>query len=66
MPRCTDLSCARWRPERLTPRWAIGIRFNGQWFCSSGCVERAARAGLTVVEDILCRRLGGFEETWRY
>lgn len=46
MPRCADLSCARWRPERLTPRWAIGIRFNGQWFCSSGCVERAARAGL--------------------
>lgn len=46
MPRCAETSCARWRPERLTPRWAIGIRLNGEWFCSTACVERAARTGL--------------------
>ena len=27
---------------------------------------RLGRAGLTVVEDILGKRLPGFEETWRY
>jgi hypothetical protein len=46
MPRCADVQCGRWRPERLVPRWATGIRFNGRWYCSRGCVEHAARAGL--------------------
>jgi hypothetical protein len=46
MPRCADPGCGRWRPEVLAPRWASGIRFNGQWYCSRGCVESAAREGL--------------------
>lgn len=46
MPRCADPGCGRWRPEVLTPRWASGIRFNGNWYCSRGCVESAAREGL--------------------
>jgi hypothetical protein len=46
MPRCAEPSCARWRPERLTPRWATGIRFNGKWFCSTACVRLIVRAGL--------------------
>jgi hypothetical protein len=46
MPRCADPGCARWRPERLAPRWATGMRFNGDWYCSRGCVEHAAREGL--------------------
>ena len=46
MPRCADPSCGRWRPERLAPRWAAGIRFNGHWYCSRPCVENAAREGL--------------------
>ncbi|MBI4264096.1 MAG: hypothetical protein HY657_06960 [Acidobacteria bacterium] len=46
MPRCADVSCGRWRPEVLAPRWASGIRFNGRWYCSRTCVEHAARAGL--------------------
>jgi hypothetical protein len=48
MPRCADAGCGRWRPERLAPRWATGIRFNGHWYCSRGCVENAAREGLDV------------------
>jgi hypothetical protein len=48
MPRCTETSCGRWRPERLAPRWAAGIRFNGEWFCSRSCVEQAVRTGLDV------------------
>ena len=48
MPRCADASCRRWRPERLAPRWASGIRLNGGWYCSRDCVASAARAGLDV------------------
>jgi len=47
MPRCAEASCSRWRPERLAPGWAIGIRLNGDWYCSRTCVQQAARAGLT-------------------
>ena len=54
MPRCADAICGRWRPdlasvERLTGtsvRRLGALRFNGQWFCSRACVERAARARL--------------------
>jgi hypothetical protein len=48
MPRCAEASCGRWRPERLAPRWASGIRLNGHWYCSRACVQSAARAGLDV------------------
>ncbi len=48
MPRCADFTCGKWRPERLAPRWAAGIRFNGHWYCSRPCVEHAARIGLDV------------------
>ena len=46
MPRCADFTCGKWRPERLAPRWAAGIRFNGHWYCSRTCVEHAALVGL--------------------
>ena len=46
MPRCADFTCGRWRPERLAPKWAAGLRFNGGWYCSRECVEHAARVGL--------------------
>ena len=48
MPKCAEVSCGRWRPERLAPRWASGIRLNGHWYCSRECVHTAARAGLDV------------------
>lgn len=46
MPRCAEASCGRWRPERLAPGWAVGIRLNGAWYCSRLCVQSAARTGL--------------------
>lgn len=46
MPRCADATCGRWRPERLVPRWATGLRFNERWYCSRECVENAAMARL--------------------
>jgi len=48
VPKCAEVSCGRWRPERLAPRWASGIRLNGHWYCSRECVQTAARAGLDV------------------
>ena len=50
MPRCAEATCGRWRPERLTPRWAVGLRMNGQWYCSRPCLEIAARTGLDAPE----------------
>jgi phytoene dehydrogenase-like protein len=52
------------------PHWRApnvdGLYFASETFRSRGIgVDRAARAGLTVVEDILGRRLAGFKETWR-
>ena len=41
MPTCVERSCTRWRPERLTPAGAAGIRVNGLWYCSRGCVEQS-------------------------
>src|SRR5208282_2854391 len=51
------------------PHWRApnieGLYFASETFRSRGIgVDRAARAGLTVVEDILGRRLDGFG--WRY
>jgi hypothetical protein len=48
MPRCADHACGRWRPERLTPRWPIGVRLNGAWYCSAACVHAAARQGMAA------------------
>jgi phytoene dehydrogenase-like protein len=55
-----------YRPHWRAPN-VDGLYFASETFRSRGIgVDRAARAGLTVVEDILGRRLAGFEETWRY
>ena len=56
---------------KYRPRWRApnveGLFFASETFRSRGVgVDRASRAGLTVVEDYLGRRLPGFEETWRY
>jgi phytoene dehydrogenase-like protein len=53
------------------PHWRApnveGLWFASETFRSRGIgVDRAARAGLTVVEDYLGRRLPGFEGSWRY
>lgn len=39
MPRCADTTCQRFRLFGA-------LQFNGNWFCSRGCVEQAALAGL--------------------
>ncbi|HEY6360076.1 MAG TPA: hypothetical protein VIX63_03190 [Vicinamibacterales bacterium] len=77
MPRCADFTCGRWRPERLAPKWAAGLRFNGHWYCSRECVQHAARVGLDTPAvavtspgalpplklGVLLRHLGAISET---
>lgn len=56
---------------QFRPHWRApnvdGLYFASETFLSRGIgVDRAARAGLTVAEDILGRRLWPLEEGWRY
>ena len=44
MPRCADATCKRWRLFGA-------LQFNGNWYCSRGCVEQAALAGLGDPEN---------------
>lgn len=56
----------RFRPHWKAPNVA-GLYFASETFQSRGIgVDRAARAGLSCVEDILDRRLWPLEEGWRY
>ena len=53
------------------PHWRApgveGLYFASETFRSRGVgVDRSARAALTTAEDVLGRRLPGFESTWRY
>jgi len=66
MPRCADGTCGRWRPDltsiegfaRATVGRVGALRFNGLWYCSRACVERAARAGLHEPPSQATRRSG--------
>lgn len=56
---------------RFRPHWRApnvdGLYFASDTFRSRGVgVDRAARAGVTVTEDILGRRLSTFGDGWRY
>ncbi len=56
---------------RFRPHWRApnveGLFFASDTFRSRGVgVDRAARAGVTVAEDILGRRLATFGDGWRY
>ncbi len=56
---------------RFRPHWRApnveGLYFASDTFRSRGVgVDRAARAALTVVEDVLGRRLATFGDGWRY
>lgn len=56
----------RFRPHYRAPN-VEGLYFASDTFRSRGVgVDRAARAGLTVVEDYLGRRLPTFGDGWRY
>jgi phytoene dehydrogenase-like protein len=55
-----------YRPHWRAPN-VEGLYFASETFRSRGIgVDRASRAALTVAEEILGKRLPGFEESWRY
>jgi hypothetical protein len=42
MARCSRDGCGRWRPDLLVERAGLGLRIDGQWFCSGECVRSEA------------------------
>jgi 2-polyprenyl-6-methoxyphenol hydroxylase-like FAD-dependent oxidoreductase len=69
--RVMVLERSPWLVGRYRPHWRApnvdGLYFASETFRSRGIgIDRAARAGLTVAEEILGRRLPGFDATWRY
>src|SRR5207248_10849064 len=57
MARCSRKTCRRWRPDVIV-RWAqLGLRVDGDWFCSDTCVEAdaARRLGDASTADLTPR-----------
>jgi hypothetical protein len=46
MARCGWTECRSWRPDLLAERGRAGVVFDGAWYCSRSCVERAAARAL--------------------
>lgn len=55
MPRCARAECGRWRPDLLVKNARLGLRFDGQWFCSGACIETSARRRLSVPRPMSLR-----------
>jgi type II secretion system (T2SS) protein E len=53
MARCSDNDCRAWRPDILVRYTRSGLHVDGDWFCSSACVESATQRRLSNF-----RRLG--------
>lgn len=51
MARCTWSECGRWRPAALARHGAVGVRCDGEWFCSRECLVRHAEARLARVHE---------------
>ena len=49
MPQCAHEQCRRWRPQLLVRYARLGLRVDGNWFCSSTCVTDATSARLEQV-----------------
>lgn len=65
MPHCTREECRRWRPDTLVRFANLGLRVDGEWFCSAACVAAAAvrrlrqqKAGRFSAPDVPPLRLG--------
>lgn len=46
MPTCSHDECRRWRPDFLVRLAGVGVRMDGQWFCSASCVSESAATRL--------------------
>lgn len=59
MARCSRDGCGRWRPDLLVERARLGLRVDGQWFCSGACVRSEAARRLRSARQLR----GAFPET---
>lgn len=46
MPRCARSSCRRWRPAVIVRLGGLGFQLDNRWYCSTACLEAAARTRL--------------------
>jgi hypothetical protein len=53
MARCARKSCGRWRPGILARAVGLGLRLDGAWYCSSTCLELAARDRLARTSPVV-------------
>lgn len=49
MPRCTNDSCRTWRPDVAVRVAHLGLRVDGDWFCSADCVADTAATRLSTI-----------------
>jgi len=49
MPQCARDECQRWKPELLVRFAHVGVRVDGEWFCSSACVAESTALRLQHV-----------------
>jgi hypothetical protein len=64
MPDCAREECGRWRPGLLVRYARLGLRVDGEWFCSADCVAASTASRLryaeaqTVAADRTTLRMG--------
>lgn len=49
MPQCARDECQRWKPELLVRFARLGVRVDGEWFCSSVCLAESTALRLQHV-----------------
>lgn len=51
MATCARTECGRWRPDALVRFGHVGLRLDGEWYCSSACLELHASAVLRAAHS---------------
>ena len=50
MARCNRDECQRWRPDAMVRRGRTGCHLDGEWYCSSDCLQTAASEHLSETQ----------------
>ena len=50
MPHCASSDCQTWRPQPFVRLARVGVRVDGDWFCSTACVESTAETRLRTAD----------------
>ena len=60
MAHCAGSECGRWRPDVLVGSVGVGLRFEGEWYCSEACLEAEATARLEIATSGEAPTIPGF------